>query len=405
MTQTYRKTIAACMISYISQAALNNFAPLLFLTFQRSYGIPLTQITVLVTVNFMVQLLVDLLSVGFADRLGYRASMVAAHALAAAGLCGLAILPDLFHNPFLGLLTAVMIHAVGAGLMEVLISPIVESCPTTHKEKAMSLVHSCYSWGVVGVVLLSTAFFAVFGIENWKFMAVFWALIPLGNAFLFARVPIISPADNDEPGLSLRELLRQKTFWLMFLMMLCSGASEMSVSQWASAMAERGLGVSKAVGDLAGPMAFAALMGTSRVFYARNGERLNLGKFMTGSVTLCLVCYLLMGLTRSPILGLIGCALSGMAVGMLWPGTFCTAAACMKRGGTAMFALLALGGDLGCSAGPTLVGFVSGMAGDNLKAGILAGIVFPALLLAGVLTTYQTSNRAGRLPPRDAPVK
>ncbi len=385
MENRYRKTIRACFVGYIVQAIVNNFVPLLFLTFQRSYSIPLSQITLLVTFNFGVQLLVDLLSVGFVDKIGYRASMVIAHILSAAGLILLTILPEVLPSPFAGILIAVMIYAIGGGLLEVLVSPVVEACPSDNKEKAMSMLHSFYCWGHVGVVLLSTLFFTVFGIHNWKVMAIVWALVPLCNAFVFAKVPMAELMEEGEEGLTLKDLLGMKLFWILMMMMICAGASEQAVSQWASTFAEKGLGISKTAGDLAGPMAFAILMGTSRAFYGKFGERIKLDKFMIYSSSLCILSYLGISLLPIPQLSLAACAICGLSVGIMWPGSFSKAAAALPKGGTAMFALLALGGDVGCSGGPTVVGMVSSMFEDNLKMGILAGIIFPVLLLTGVI--------------------
>lgn len=381
----YQKTIYACFIGYIVQAIVNNFVPLLFLTFQSSYGISLSRITMLVTFNFGLQLLTDLVSAGFVDRLGYRTSVIAAHICTTVGLASLAILPDLFPDPFWGLTLSVAIYAVGGGLLEVLVSPIVEACPTDHKEKTMSLLHSFYCWGHVGVILVSTLFFAVFGIENWKLLALFWALIPLGNTWFFSKVPLASLTEDNEPATPFHQLIRQHAFWMFLLLMVCAGASEQAVSQWASTFAEMGLGVSKTVGDLAGPMLFALLMGTSRAIYGKYGDKIPLRSFMLSSSLLCICSYLLIVLSPWPALSLAGCALCGLSVGIMWPGTFSMAASSLRSGGTAMFAFLALAGDLGCSGGPTLVGLVSGITGDNLKLGILAAVVFPVVLLTGNL--------------------
>lgn len=385
MKNQYNKTITACFVGYIVQAIVNNFTPLLFLFFQRSYHIPLSQITLLVTFNFGIQLLIDLLSVGFVDKIGYRASMIMAHVLSAAGLILLTILPEILPAPFIGILIAVMIYAVGGGLLEVLVSPVMESCPSDNKAKAMSMLHSFYCWGHAGVVLISTLFFYLAGIENWKILAWIWALIPLGNAFVFSRVPIAPLMEEGESGLQLKELFRIRIFWVLLIMMICAGASEQAVSQWASTFAEKGLGISKTAGDLAGPMAFAILMGTSRLFYGKYGDRIHLDRFMIYSSFLCILSYLGISLLPLPQLSLICCAVCGLSVGIMWPGTFSKASAALPRGGTAMFALLALGGDIGCSGGPTLVGMVSGALNDDLKKGVLAGIVFPILLLMGVL--------------------
>ena len=392
MENQYDKTITACFVGYIVQAVVNNFTPLLFLFFQKSYHIPLSKITLLVTFNFGIQLLVDLLSVGFIDKIGYRASMVIAHVLSAAGLTLLTILPEVLPVSFIGILIAVLIYAIGGGLLEVLVSPVVEACPSDNKEKAMSMLHSFYCWGHAGVVLISTLFFYVAGIEKWKILAVIWAVIPIGNAFVFTKVPIAPLIEDGESGLELKDLFRIKVFWILLIMMVCAGASEQAVSQWASAFAEKGLGISKAAGDLAGPMAFAVLMGMSRLFYGKYGDRIHLERFMVYSSFLCILSYLGISLFPIPLLNLIACAVCGLSVGIMWPGTFSKASSALPKGGTAMFALLALGGDIGCSGGPTLVGMISGALGDNLKMGILAGIIFPVLLLMGIILCRKTKK-------------
>ena len=392
MKDKYQKTMYACFAGYIVQAIVNNFVPLLFLTFESDYNIPLSQITMLITFNFGIQLIVDLLSTKFVDRIGYRVSIVMAHVFAAGGLIGLVVLPDLLPNAFAGLLIAVVIYAIGGGLIEVLISPIMESCPTENKEKAMSLLHSFYCWGHVGVVLLSTLFFKLCGIENWKILALIWAVIPIVNGIVFCKAPIASLIEDGETGMSLRDLCRNQMFWILMLMMVCAGASEQAVSQWASTFAEQGLGVTKTIGDLAGPMAFAILMGSARAFYGKFGEKIDLDKFMMGSSLLCVIAYLCIYLSPSPLISLVGCAVCGLSVGIMWPGTFSKASATLKYGGTAMFALLALAGDVGCSGGPTLVGFVTGQMSNNLKLGILAGIVFPILLIVAEIMLKGRKN-------------
>lgn len=392
MSKNYKRTIYACFIGYIVQAIVNNFIPLLFVTFQKSYGIPLSKITLLITVNFVIQLLVDAFSTLFVDKIGYRASIIIAHVAAATGLILLTVLPEIMPDAFPGIFLSVCVYAVGGGLLEVLVSPIVEACPTENKEKAMSLLHSFYCWGHVGVVLISTAFFALFGTENWKLLALFWAIIPVFNIFVFAKAPIYLLEGDGEKGLSLRELFSQKVFWILIVMMLCAGASEQAVSQWASTFAEQGLGVSKAIGDLAGPMAFAVLMGTSRLIYGKFGDRLNLDRFMIFSCILCLCSYACIAFVPVPAINLIGCAMTGFSVGIMWPGTFSKASATIRGGGTAMFALLALAGDLGCSGGPTLAGLVSSAAGGNLKAGILSAMIFPALMLCGIFALKKKSK-------------
>lgn len=394
MRFTYRHTIAACFVGYIVQAIINNFVPLLFITFQSSYGIKLSQITLLVTVNFGAQLAADLAAIGFVDRIGYRASMILAHVCCGAGIMLLTFLPELCDAAFLGLLIAVIVYAVGGGLLETLVSPVVEACPTDNKEKAMSLLHSFYCWGHVGVVLISTVFFRVFGIGNWKYLALVWALVPAFNIFLFARVPIAPLIKEGQEGAGMGKLLSSKLFWILLIMMICSGASEQAVSQWASTLAEKGLGVSKTAGDLAGPMMFAVLMGSARAFYGKFGDRLDLDRFMMGSCLLCVAAYLCIALAPSPVMGLAGCAVCGLSVGILWPGSFSKASAAVHNGGTAMFALLALGGDLGCAGGPTFAGMMAGAFGDDLKKGILCATVFPIMLLAMLLLLKKRSGPA-----------
>lgn len=381
---TYRHTIVSCFVGYIIQAVVNNFVPLLFLTFQSTYGIPLSRITLLVTFNFVVQILTDLVAAKYVDKIGYRAGMVLAHVFSALGLAALTVLPEIM-DPFAGILIAVMLYAVGGGLLEVLVSPVMESCPTDNKETAMSLLHSFYCWGHVGVVLISTVFFHFAGIENWKILAAFWALIPVCNGLVFLKTPMAPLMAEGETGMTFRELFRNSTFWWLLIMMICSGASEHSVAEWASAFAERGLGISKTVGDLAGPLSFAVCMGIARVIYGNYGEKIPLRSFMKGSALLCVAAYLVISLSPWPALSLAGCAVCGLSVGIMWPGSFSTAAASLPRGGTAMFALLALAGDVGCGGGPTLVGMVSSALNDNLKMGILAAIVFPMVLLACLL--------------------
>lgn len=394
MLKNYKNTIYACFIGYIVQAVVNNFVPLLFLTFQSQYGISLSKITMLVTFNFGLQLLVDLVSISFIDKIGYRVSMVLAHVFSAAGLILLTILPDVMSDPFHGILIAVMVYAVGGGLLEVLVSPIVEACPTDNKEKAMSLLHSFYCWGHMGVVLLSTLFFAIVGIENWKVLAFVWAVVPVLNGIFFTQVPIAPLIAEDETGLSVKELFREKIFWVFMLLMVCSGASEQAVGQWASTFAEKGLGISKTIGDLVGPMAFAACMGTARVLYGKFGEKIKLETFMIISTIACVISYLMIALVPSLVVSVIGCSICGFAVGMMWPGTFSMAAAKIRNGGTAMFALMALAGDLGCTSGPTLVGTISGMFSENLRVGIFTALVFPVLLLIGIgLIKKMTSER------------
>ena len=380
----YRKTLLACYLGFITQAITANFAPLLFLTFKDSYGIPLEKVALIPMTFFLTQLLIDFAATKFVDRIGYRTCVVCSQVLSAIGLALLTVLPEVLPDPFIGILIAVVLYAMGAGLIEVLISPIVEACPFENKDGMMSLLHSFYCWGSVGVILGSTVFFAIFGVENWRILAILWAVLPFVNAFNFLKCPIERLTEDGE-GMKMGQLFRMPLFWLMALLMVCSGASEISMSQWASAFTESAMGVSKTIGDLAGPCLFAVLMGISRAFYGKMSEKLNLTKTMLGCGALCVVCYLLASLSDSAVLGLMGCALCGISVGIMWPGTLSISAQKCPKGGTVLFALLALAGDLGGSIGPSLVGSVSSMADGNLKTGLLAAAVFPLLLIAGLI--------------------
>jgi len=380
---SYRHTVWACYLGYITQAIINNFAPLLFLTFQKTFELSLESITLLVTINFLTQLATDLVAAKVVDRLGYRPCIIAAHVFCVAGLVGLGLLPEIL-PPYMGLILSVMIYAVGGGLLEVLVSPIVEACPSDNKAGSMGLLHSFYCWGCVAVVLISTALFALVGIANWKWIACLWALVPAYNVAAFCSVPIASIVPEGEEGLTISALFRKKVFWLLLLLMLCAGASEQSMSQWASAFAESGLKVSKTTGDLAGACFFSVLMGTSRVIYAKLSDRVRLETYIGASSILCIVSYILAVLPLHPVINLLGCGICGFSVGVLWPGVFSMSTRNCPNGGTAMFALLALAGDLGCSAGPTLVGMVSGAFGDQLKIGLTAAILFPVLILVSL---------------------
>lgn len=376
----FKHTIRACYLGYINLAVVNNFIPLLFLIFQRSFDIPLKNITLLVMLNFLVQLLTDYLSAKFVDKIGYRISMVTAHLLVALGLFGLAVLPNICANPYPAIVASVVIYAVGGGLIEVLISPILEACPSENKAKAMSLLHSFYCWGCVLVILVSTLLLKLLGEKSWSVIALIWMLLPLFNALYFSRVPIATLTAKGE-GMTVKELLKTKLFWLFVILIFLSGAAEQAMNQWASSFAESGLKVSKSVGDLAGPGMFAVLMGFSRLFYGKFGDKVDLSAFMTGSGILCVISYLTVALSNNPVISLIGCAVCGLSVGILWPGVFSLSAAQFKRGGTAMFAILALAGDAGCSAGPTFVGLVASGFNDKLKLGISAGMIFPIFLV------------------------
>jgi MFS family permease len=380
----YQKTLTAGYLGFITQAITANFAPLLFLTFHGTFGISLGKIALISTVFFFTQLLVDVLCAKFADRIGYRAGAIWSEITAGLGLISLAVLPSILPDPFVGIMISVVIYAIGSGLIEVLVSPIIEACPFEHKEKVMSLLHSFYCWGSVGVILISTIFFAVFGVGEWRLLAIVWALVPLYNIYNFATCPL-EPLVKDGKGMSIGELFKTPMFLLGIVLMVCAGASELSMAQWASAFVESALGLSKTMGDLAGPCLFATAMGISRVIFGKYGDRMDLTKYMLSSGELCLVCYLLAAVSRTPILGLLGCILCGFSVGIMWPGTISIMSKRLPLGGTAMFALLAMAGDLGGSSGPAIVGFVSQNHGDDLKAGMFVGCLFPIVLIISVL--------------------
>ncbi len=391
----YQKTLGACYLGFVTQAIAANFAPLLFLTFQNTYGISLEKIALIPVVFYLTQLLIDLGATRFADKIGYRICVVTSQVVSAAGLMLLAILPEVLPVPFPGILIAVVFYAIGSGLVEVLVSPIVEACPFENKDGRMSFLHSFYCWGAVGVILGSTLFFTVFGTENWRILTLIWALVPLVNVFQFLTCPI-ERLVKDGGSLPLRKLLRLPLLWMMILLMICSGASEATMAQWASAFTESALGVSKTVGDLAGPCLFAVFMGISRMLYGKMSENLNLTKTMLLSGLLCVSCYLLASLSPLPILGLTGCALCGFSVGIMWPGTISLSSQKCPQGGTAMFAFLALAGDFGGTVSPAMVGSFSELVGGNLKTGLLAATIFPILLVVCLLVLNQRLYRLHR---------
>ncbi len=390
--KNYKKTLVACYLGFVTQAISANFTPLLFITFIRTYGISLEKIAMIPLVFYLTQLLVDLAATKFADKIGYRNCVAASQVLSAVGLALMAILPEVLSVPFIGILISVVLYAVGSGLIEVLVSPIVEACPFENKEGTMSLLHSFYCWGAMGVILGSTFFFSIFGVKNWKILTFIWALVPLYNTFNFITCPI-ERLMEDGKSMGIRKLLKTPIFWLMILLMVCSGASEASMAQWASAFTESAVGVSKTVGDLAGPCLFALFMGISRVLYGKFSEKLDLTKVMLICGMMCAGCYLLAALSTLPILGLAGCAFCGMTVGIMWPGSISISSQKCPRGGTAMFAFLALAGDLGATVSPAMVGTISEIAGGNLKTGLLAATIFPVILVVGLMILKKKANK------------
>ncbi len=388
----YELTIKAAFLGYVVQSIVNNFLPLLFIQMQTEFKMPLSKITLFITTNFIIQLLVDLLSTPLIKRIGYRISMIISNTCVITGLILLTVLPAAFNDPFIGILISVCFYAIGGGLDEVLVSPIVEACPTKNKEAAMSLLHSFYSWGHVSVVLLSTVFFKFIGINNWRILALLWCIIPLMDLILFTFVPIVELEGNMAGETSsFKVLFKNKVFWIMVIMMVCAGASEQGVNQWSSAFAEKGLGVSKEIGDLLGQMLFAFCMGTSRAIYGKIGERIELKKFMKVSTFLCILAYSIIIFVPDPTITLLACGLAGFSVGIFWPGTFSIASSGIRNGGTLMFALLALAGDLGCASGPTLAGTVMSLTNGNMRLGIGFAIIFPITM--GILLFISGKKR------------
>lgn len=388
----YNKTLIACYLGFITQAIVSNFAPLLYIRFNTTFGIPIGKIALISSFFFFTQILVDLFCAKYVDVIGYRKCIVLSEVLAAAGLIGLAFLPNIMHNPFAGIMISVFVYACGSGLIEVLASPIVEACPFDNKEGVMSLLHSFYCWGSVGVILMSTAFFYFFGIDKWPILTCIWAIIPLVNIFNFLSCPIERLTEEGK-GYTITQLVRIPVFWVAIVLMICAGASELSMSQWASAYAESALKLSKNIGDIAGPCMFAVVMGLTRTLYGKYGEKVNLVKFMIASGVLCLACYIAAATASKPVIGLIGCVICGVSVAIMWPGTISISSKTIPMGGTAMFALLAMAGDLGGTIGPGVVGMVIQQAGNNFQSGMLVGCIFPVLLIIASIIISANNNK------------
>lgn len=381
--KNYNKTKLACYLGFVTQAIVANFTPLLFIAFHHEYNISIASLALIPAVFYIVQLITDLLCAKFKN-IDYRKGIILSEITAAFGLIGLAFVPALFPDPLIGILLCVCIYAVGSGLIEVLCSPIIEACPFPNKESMMSLLHSFYCWGAVGVIIGSTLFFTFFGLENWQILACLWALIPLYNIYNFATCPI-DPIVPDAESMSMTQLLKNRIFWLFLLLMIAAGASESTMAQWTSAFAEASLGVDKAIGDLAGPCGFAFCMGLGRLWYGKKGENFNLSSYMMGAGVLCFAAYLLASLSSLPLLSLAGCMISGLAVGIMWPGSISLTSARIPTGGTALFALLALAGDMGGTLGPSLVGLCTKSSENDIQSGILAASIFPVMLVVCLL--------------------
>ena len=380
----FNHTIYASYIAYIVQALVNNFTPLLFVTFSLTYGITLDKIGLIVSINFIFQLIVDFIAAKVVDKIGYRASMLSAHISAGFGFILLAFLPEII-DPYTAILISTLFTAMGGGLIEVTVSPVVEATPSTNaKEAAMSLLHSFYCWGQLFTILVSTLFFVLFGINNWRVMSLLWAILPLLNSIYCIFIPIRQLTEKGK-ALSVKKLFSNKHFWMFLFIMVCAGSTELTVAQWASALAEKNLHVSKTVGDLLGPCMFALFMGIVRALYAKISSKIVIENALLLSGIIGVIGYLMIALFENPVISLAGCAMCGVASALLWPGTLSLSAKTIYGGGTAMFAFLALGGDLGCSIGPGIAGWVSEIWGGNLQIGILSGIIFPIGIILGSL--------------------
>lgn len=385
MKLTAKHTLLASYVAYLTQALIVNFAPLLFITFVETYDISISSISTLIAISFSTQFLTDAFAAKFSGRLNPRATVIVGQLLAIFGITGYAYLPDIMPS-YVGLIICTVTSAIGSGIVEVLVSPIVEACPTDKKSASMSLLHSFYCWGQAGVVLLSTVFFVIFGIENWRILACLWAIIPTIGAIGFSLVPIYHlEGEETNTNTTKKERKRNHLFVVFFIIMVAAGAAEMAMAQWASTFAETALGVSKSVGDLLGPCAFAILMGSVRVGYARFSEKIDLKKFIFGSAILCVICYLVSAFAPHPVISLIGCALCGLSVGIMWPGTYSLASASLKNMSMKTFALLALAGDIGCTLGPAMAGWIAGLFGDDLKISFTASAVFPIVIIIFML--------------------
>lgn len=381
---SYKRTKLSCYTGYFVQAIINNLPPLLFIVFNQKFGIGLNRLSLLITVNFVSQILIDLFAVKFSDKIGYKKLSVLSQAITTAGLICLAVLPNII-NAFTGILIAILLNAVGSGLMEVIISPIIEAIPGDKKTSQMAFLHSFYCWGQVFVVLATTILVKILGKDNWHWIPLVWAILPLFNtiSFLKCRMPENLAAEKQTP---LGRLFFKRTFVIMLILMLCAGASELGMSQWASYFAETALHVTKQVGDILGPCMFAVLMGLGRVLFGIFGEKLKIKTALAVSALLCAASYIAVSVSGNQYVSLIFCAFTGMCISIMWPGTFSLAAKEFPDGGNSMFALLALMGDVGCTLGPWIVSFTALQFFDgNLKGGIGFGSVFPIIMIIAVL--------------------
>jgi len=385
---SYKNTLHACYLGYITQAIIVNLSPIFFVIFKDSYGLDNGDIGIIVFVLFAIQLGVDLASTWFVDKFGFRRCAVIAHLSAAAGLLLLGLLPCVMENKFIGILIAIVIGAVGSGIIEVIISPIVDLLPAESKASAMSLLHSFYCWGQVAVVALSTLLLALIGRDFWYVIPFIWMLIPVTDAVVFNFVPVPDTVPEEEK-VSPKKFATSKIFILAAFLMFSSAMAELSMSQWASYFAEKGLGVNKLLGDLMGPCLFGVFMGAGRTLHGIYGGKTDLAKTLSSSSFVCFLGYILTVFSPIPVLSLLGCGITGLGVGLLWPGTLSLTSEKIPGGGTALFALLALFGDLGCSVGPWLTGIISDSVRDTS--------VFAGLSQTTGMSTEQLALKTGLL--------
>ncbi len=380
----FKHTFRACFMGFFIQSIVCVFTPLLFVIFNTEYKISLPLITMISTVNFVVQFITDGFSIFFLQKIGYRKAGILAHFFAFCGLVILGTVAPRMPNMYLWIMIAVVLYSIGGGLLEVVLSPIIENTPSKSKSGTMSMLHSMFSVGSVATVLLTTIGLKIFGWQSWKYISVMWAILPFLNMIYFFFIPINEGNENIERE-PIWSFFRDRAFWGFLLVMMCGGAAEIGISQWASAFAETSLGISKTAGDVIGPCMFAVMMGVARMLHSRYPHLITLSKAIMYSGILATVCYLGAALVPIPFVALAFCGLCGFAVGIMWPGTLSLATRKYPAAGGTLFAVMALAGDLGCTAGPTAVGFVASIFGGNLRTGLLIGAFFPIVMVAGLM--------------------
>lgn len=375
----YTPTKISAYVGYFVQAIVNNFLPILFVAFQDIYGIGYEKLGRLIVFNFITQMVTDILSPKIISLLGYRKTAVMCQLIAALGLTLAAVLPNVLPNAYIGIVLAVIVYAFASGLMEVIISPMIEMLPTSNKSGNMSLLHSFYCWGQAITTVGTTLLLSAFGYRGWTYIPLIWAIVPFINAFSFIRVPIVEPQPERKSD-SFRVLFSDRRFRVFMLIMLCAGASEIAMAEWASVFAQNALGVSQIAGDLAGPCAFSLFMGLGRLLYAAFSEKISYRSTVIVLGLCCAVCYYIAAFASIPIFALAACALCGFTVSILWPGTISAGAVAFPRGDAVMFSVFAMCGDIGCCIGPWLLGVVA--EHFTLNIGFAVSSFFPLLMVA-----------------------